>query len=468
MSQQAIGNKQPQLQHGHVFACWQLPVANGLTLYLKRDPVKVKKFAILGLLILTTSFLFAQSTIEGIINAREADRIERTLSSDDMRGRRAFTPDIDMAADFIASEFKKMGLQTWNNNKGFREEFAVVRPRLISASATFDGNAIEEKNLVVVTCHPDLHIDQKSGYEFRQINAGQSLSSAASAFIRANKNVIVLVDTSFASNFSRLNNLKRSIFKTDKSFIFVFADAVPTKFTIDAKQDTSEQRLANVVGVLPGKGKKDEFVIFSGHYDHLGVGRPVNGDSIYNGANDDAAGTTAVIMLAKYFKALGDNQRTIVFAAFTAEEMGGYGSQYFSRQFDPAKVVAMFNIEMIGTESKWGKNSAYITGFDKTDMGTILQKNLKGTAFNFYPDPYPQQQLFFRSDNATLARLGVPAHTISTSKMDSEPNYHRVSDQIETLDLDNMAMIIKSIALSSKTIIEGKDTPTRVKVEELR
>ena len=128
----------------------------------------------------------------------------------------------------------------------------------------------------------------------------------------------------------------------------------------------------------------------------------------------------------------------------------------------------MFNIEMIGTESKWGKNSAYITGFEKTDMGTILQKNLQGTGFTFYPDPYPEQQLFYRSDNATLATLGVPAHTISTSKMDNEPNYHKVSDQIETLDMENMAMIIKAIAISSRTIIDGTDTPTRVKVEDLR
>ncbi len=217
---------------------------------------------------------------------------------------------------------------------------------------------------------------------------------------------------------------------------------------------------------MPGKTTKDEYVIFSAHYDHLGVGKPINGDSIYNGANDDASGVTAVIMLAKYFKALGNNERTIVFAAFTGEEMGGLGSQYFSKQFDPNKVVAMFNIEMIGTESKWGTNSAYITGYEKTDMGPILQKNLEGTGFTFYPDPYPAQNLFYRSDNATLALLGVPAHTISTSKMDSEPNYHRVSDQIETLELDNMTMIIRSIALSSKTIVSGVDTPTRVKPAE--
>ena len=130
--------------------------------------------------------------------------------------------------------------------------------------------------------------------------------------------------------------------------------------------------------------------------------------------------------------------------------------------------MAMFNIEMIGTESKWGKNSAYITGFEKTDMGSIIAKKPGRTGFSFHPDPYPAQQLFYRSDNATLAKLGVPAHTISTSKMDAEPNYHKVSDEVETLDMENMAMIIKSIALSSKTIVAGKETPSRVKKEDLR
>jgi Zn-dependent M28 family amino/carboxypeptidase len=225
----------------------------------------------------------------------------------------------------------------------------------------------------------------------------------------------------------------------------------------------NKRRLANnVVGVLLGKSKPDEFVIFSAHYDHLGMKRDGE-DKIFNGANDDASGTTAVIALAKYFKALDNNVRTIIFVAFTGEEIGGLGSGYFSENINPKKVVAMFNIEMIGTESKWKKNSAYITGYDKSDFGLILQRNLKNTNFTFYPDPYPQEQLFYRSDNATLAAFGVPAHTISTSKMDVEPNYHQVSDDISTLDLNNMTEIIKAIAISSQSIISGQATPTRVK-----
>ena len=141
--------------------------------------------------------------------------------------------------------------------------------------------------------------------------------------------------------------------------------------------------------MLPGKSKKNEVVIFSAHYDHLGIGQPdERGDSIYNGANDDASGSTAVLMLAKYFSKVNNNERTLLFVTFTAEEIGGFGSQYFSKQIDPEKAVAMFNIEMIGTESKWGENSAYITGYEKSDFGKILQRNLNGSGFHFEPDPY--------------------------------------------------------------------------------
>lgn len=434
----------------------------------------MKKITMMGLFLATTFFVFGQS-VDGIINAKEVERIERILSADDMMGRRAFTPYADKAADFIAEEFKKAGLQTMNGNNGYRQEFVMVRSKFISVAGNFDGEELQAKDIIVVTCLPQLQISQASGYEKVSIKAGANLQTEARQLVRSNKNLLVLVDKSFAGVFNNLVRLKTTLFKTDKSVLFVLTNEDPGNFSIEAVHEITEQKLANVVAVLPGKslsagqaGKKDEYVIFSAHYDHVGVGKPVDGDSIFNGANDDAAGTTAVIMLAKYFKALGNNERTIVFAAFTAEEVGAFGSQYFSRQFDPAKVIAMFNIEMIGTESRWGKKSAYITGYDKSDMGAIMQKNLEGTGFTFYPDPYTSENLFYRSDNATLARLGVPAHTISTAKMDGEPHYHKVSDHIETLDMDNMTMIIKSIALSARSIVAGKESPTRVKVEELR
>src|SRR5258705_1030047 len=174
----------------------------------------MRKSFVLGLLLVITCFLSAQTRIDDIINAKEAERIEKTLSSEDMRGRKTFTPDIDKAADFIASEFKRIGLQTLNNTGNYRQEFAMVKPKFISVSATFDGNTVDQKNIIVVTCQPELKIDQTSGYETGIIKPGGNLFREAAAVIQSNKNILVLVDERFATNFSRLTFLKRSIFKT--------------------------------------------------------------------------------------------------------------------------------------------------------------------------------------------------------------------------------------------------------------
>src|SRR4026209_386379 len=98
----------------------------------------MKKIFVLGLLITTTFFVFGQNA-DAIINAKEVERVERTLSSDDMRGRKTFSPEIDKAADFIADEFKKAGLQTFNGASGFRQDFIMVSPKFVSGSATFDN-----------------------------------------------------------------------------------------------------------------------------------------------------------------------------------------------------------------------------------------------------------------------------------------------------------------------------------------
>jgi len=233
-------------------------------------------------------------------------------------------------------------------------------------------------------------------------------------------------------------------------------------FRINFTRPGNIRPLFNVAGMIPGKSKQKELVIFSAHYDHIGILKPLDGDSIANGADDDASGVTAVISLAKYYKKLNNNERTLIFVAFTAEETGGFGSKYFSQKLNPDNVVAMFNIEMIGKDSKFGKNTAFITGYDLSDFGDILQRNLQGTGFKFYPDPYPVQKLFYRSDNATLAALGVPAHTISTDQIDTDKFYHTVNDEFETLDINNIIATIKAIALSSRSIIAGTDTPKRI------
>jgi hypothetical protein len=235
-------------------------------------------------------------------------------------------------------------------------------------------------------------------------------------------------------------------------------------FNFTPRRSKEEITSANIIGVLEGKSKKDEYVIISAHYDHLG-NEAKGDDKIYNGANDDASGVTGVLALAEYFKKVG-NERTIVFAAFTAEEMGLIGSTHFGKGIDATKFVAGINLEMIGKTPSFGPNTAWLTGFERSDFGEIVQKNLVGSGYQLFPDPYKSFNLFFRSDNASLARLGVPSHTFSTTAIDTDPDYHKVSDEAETLNMTIITQTIQAVAKGTKSIIDGKDTPTRVVLKE--
>ena len=236
-------------------------------------------------------------------------------------------------------------------------------------------------------------------------------------------------------------------------------------FTFKNRKSKEDITSSNIIGVLEGRSKKEEYVIISAHYDHLGMKKGGEGDLIYNGANDDASGVTGVLALAAYFKKVG-HERTIVFAAFTAEEMGLIGSTYFGKGIDAAKFVAGINLEMIGKTPSFGPNTAWLTGFERSDFGKIIQKNLEGSGYQLFPDPYKNFNLFFRSDNASLARLGVPSHTFSTTPIDIDSDYHQVSDESETLNITVITQTIQAVAKGTESIINGEDTPTRVLLEE--
>ena len=222
-------------------------------------------------------------------------------------------------------------------------------------------------------------------------------------------------------------------------------------FTFQNRRTEENITASNIIGVLEGKSKKDEFVIVSAHFDHLGI-RKTTGqlDSIYNGANDDASGVTGVLTLAEYFKNKGTNERTIVFVAFTGEEMGLKGSTYFGKGIDASKFVAGINLEMIGKTPSFGPNTAWLTGFERSDFGEIIQQNLIGTGYQLFPDPYKKFNLFFRSDNASLARLGVPSHTFSTTPIDVDKDYHQASDEAATL---NMTVITQTIQARMRALL---------------
>jgi hypothetical protein len=411
--------------------------------------------------------------IDKIITREYVDHLIKTLSADDMQGRRTFTPGIDKAASFIEKEFAAIGLKPLDGEQGYRQTFYKYQLKPSSNKVVIDGETIAEENIMIYGNRSETVSFNKAGGDvWVALDKDKDFISQFRSLARSGKRQLVLVDMKFVDAFKRVKEMvggetviDESDLKNQKSPAVVFVldkDTVANDFSVELKNTVAKMPLFNVAGVIPGKSKAKELVVFSGHYDHLGIAKPVEGDSIMNGADDDASGTSAVIALAKYYKKLNKNERTLIFVAFTGEEMGMFGSRYFSQKLNPDEVVAMFNIEMIGKDSKFGKNTAFITGYDKSDLGKILQKNLSGTEFTFHPDPYVQQNLFYRSDNATLAALGVPAHTISTDQIDSDKLYHTVKDEYSSLDVANILSTIKAIAKSAVSIVSGVDTPSRI------
>ena len=428
----------------------------------------MNKNIILGLFagLMITSSCVVQQPKQPYNAQDDVSRVLKTLSADDMLGRDAMKPEeIGKAADFIASEFKVAGLKYFDGLKTYRQSFELKTIKPDGGSLMINGKMISKENFMVSSTEENVNISTLP--KIIEIKTGDNFNKKYNEAINLNEDALILVNESFKSTFTRFKGfIERGSMslevKKSPNLIFLLSNEVPQTIALIHKNTISNLPMFNVLGVLPGKSKPNEYVVFSGHYDHIGILKATNQDSIANGADDDASGTTAVIQLAKHFAKEKNNERTLVFVAFTAEEIGGYGSQYFSKQLNPEQTIAMFNIEMIGKESKFGLNNAFITGYERSDFGKILQKNLEGTDFKFYPDPYPAQNLFYRSDNATLARLGVPAHTISSDQIDTDKLYHSVDDEFESMNIGNITEIIKAIAISSKSIISGIDTPTRI------
>lgn len=213
----------------------------------------------------------------------------------------------------------------------------------------------------------------------------------------------------------------------------------------------------NVLGVIRGADPvlKNEIVLVDAHYDHLGVrSNPAGGDSIYNGADDDASGVTAVLEIARQIKEGPPPARTIIFATTFGEEIGLLGTRWFIDHppIPLAQFVANLEIEMIDRPDSLshGSGGAWLTGFERSTMGDLFQKN--GLAV--YPDMRPQQSFFTRSDNIGFAQRGIVAHTLSSFNLHTD--YHKASDDIAGADFVHMAAVINTGAKAVSLLSNGE------------
>lgn len=219
----------------------------------------------------------------------------------------------------------------------------------------------------------------------------------------------------------------------------------------------------NVVGFLEGNDPvlKNEFIILGAHYDHIGQGKTVNGDSIANGANDNAAGTVAVLELAKYFAENKVNKRSILFTLFSAEELGLSGAKHLASRLKSRGIdlYAMVNFEMIGIPMEGKDHLAYLTGYENSNMAEKFNEYTGSKVLGFLPQA-KQYNLFQRSDNYPFYQeFKVPAQTISTFDFTNYDFYHHVSDEAGKMDYQHMVNLIEKVipALTKLTQTSEKE-----------
>jgi hypothetical protein len=211
----------------------------------------------------------------------------------------------------------------------------------------------------------------------------------------------------------------------------------------------------NVIGMIPGSDPalRHEVVVVAAHYDHIGVGPAVEGDSIYNGADDDASGSVAVLEVARALARGPAPRRTVLVFFATGEEVGMLGTRWYLDH--PAvpldSTVAGLMVEMIGRPDPLagGPGRVWLTGYERSSVGRILAD----AGVPIVPDPRPDQNFFERSDNTPFAQRGVPAHALSSFGLHSD--YHQPGDEVERVDFDHMTRVVQATVDAVRALADG-------------
>lgn len=240
----------------------------------------------------------------------------------------------------------------------------------------------------------------------------------------------------------------------------VLLDAAPVRVAAPAEKISVQ--VPNVVGHLPAGDttRKEEYIILVAHYDHLGVGEPnEDGDSIYNGADDNASGVAALVEVAKAFAALPERtSRPLLFLATGGEEHGLLGATWFvsNPTVFLSKAVAVLNMDMIGRNHP---DSIGVTGYGHSSLGPLIEEVASTTpqlGLAITPDPHPMENLFQRSDHFVFARRGTPAVNFFSGLHE---DYHTPDDEMARIDADKVARVARLIFLTAHRLASEDITP---------
>jgi hypothetical protein len=279
------------------------------------------------------------------------------------------------------------------------------------------------------------------------------------------KAVLIVENDEFRSNWANLAGRRISLSNRFGN-VFILSKEAAAKITEGTRISISgeftepqKSKTWNAVGKITGTDKNlsAEVILLSAHLDHLGVRPNAPGDDkIFNGADDDASGCVAVLELARVLASGAKPKRTVYFAFFGSEEAGGHGSQFFVNNlgFPKEKLIANLQFEMLGRpDAKVKPEELWLTGYDRSNLGVELAKR----GAKLVADPHPEENFFQRSDNYTLARQGVIAHTVSSFGLHKD--YHQASDELKTIDYNHFTRAINSIVAPVRWLINSNFKP---------
>lgn len=419
------------------------------------------------------------------------------IASDELQGRDSPSPGLDRAANYIADQFQRAGLEPGVNGGYFQDASMVVE------EPDFSGFELKlsSKRRELAVPQKDVELNVPAGLDLEDAPLYKldvaSEDAARQWTADEVKGKVFILDPRPRGAFRRVVRMLRQA-KPALLITVEESDAGPHGMPIQrlldpadppAETGLSRARIAgpaakhfleslkpgengatvtvhigaphrthatlrNVIGVLRGSDPalRDTYVLLTAHYDHLGVKPEGPGHRIYNGANDDGSGTVSVIEVARALAKLPRHpRRSIVFMTFFGEEEGLIGSDYYVHHpvWPLAKTVADLNLEQVGrTDSTLGTESsnATLTGFDYSGLTGFVQTAGKDTGITIYKNARASDDYFSASDNYSFAEAGVPAETLTVAF--DYPDYHAVGDQWQKIDYGNMAKVDRAVALA--------------------
>lgn len=415
------------------------------------------------------------------------------LAGDAMQGRGSGTGYERIAAEYIGSQFMQFGLEPagengWDGNPGYVQTVTITRNTFAEPPTFKFGDRVltHGKELIVLRANT---ASASGGAQLVERGAAprggatvilrakegedqRAAMSAAQAMLTAGATIVLIEETpqmraNWAAMAARMpgftaTNAKPAVVAVISTAaadeLAAEADGLVIRF--DGKlASPNVQRTWNAIGKLTGSDKtlSPEVILLSSHLDHLGVRENAPGtDKIFNGADDDAAGSVAVLELARVLAQGKRPKRTVYFVCFGSEEMGGFGANYFVNNlpFPKEKLVANLEFEMIGRpDPKVKPDELWLTGYERSNLGPELAKR----GAKLVQDPHPEENFFQRSDNYTLARQGIIAHTVSSFGLHTD--YHRASDEVKTIDFDHMTRSINSMVAPIQWLVNSNFKP---------